>query len=83
MGKNKVYSIKSMYTHLCRVDVAEPNKKIWKAKIPLKNKIFMWLIHQDAILTKNNLLKRNWQGDKFCSFCNLRKTSLTCSLNDL
>jgi hypothetical protein len=33
----------------------------------------MWLIQQDAILTKNNLLKRNWQGDKFCSFCNLEE----------
>jgi hypothetical protein len=24
----------------------------------------------NAILTKENLVKRKWQGDKRCSFCN-------------
>ena len=36
------------------------NKKIWKANIPLKIKIWMWLIDNDAILTKDNVIKRNW-----------------------
>jgi hypothetical protein len=37
--KNKVYSVKSMYAHLRRADVGEPNNvRIWKAKIPLENK---------------------------------------------
>jgi hypothetical protein len=30
-------------------------------------------VYQDAILTKNNLLKINWQGNKFCSFCNMEE----------
>jgi len=30
-------------------------EKIWKAKLPLKIKIFMCLIHQNSILTKDNL----------------------------
>lgn len=29
----------------------------------------MWIIENDAILTKDNLAKRNWQGDMRCSFC--------------
>jgi hypothetical protein len=29
-----------MYDHLCGADIESPNKKIWKAKIPLKIKIF-------------------------------------------
>jgi hypothetical protein len=49
----------------------DPNKRIWKAKNPLKIKIFMWLVNQNAILTKDNLVKRNWQGNHRCSFCNL------------
>lgn len=31
----------------------------------------MWLVHENTILTKDNLLKRNWQGDKRCCFCNM------------
>jgi hypothetical protein len=30
----------------------------------------MWLIEQGAILTKDNMLKRNWHGDPNCYFCN-------------
>jgi hypothetical protein len=34
-----------------------------------KIKIFMWLVEQNSILTKDNMLKRNWQGDLCCYFC--------------
>jgi hypothetical protein len=68
-NKNGCFSVKSMYTHMFNNEADSPNKKIWRAKIPLKIKIFMWLIHQNAILTKENLLKRKWQGDPKCRFC--------------
>jgi hypothetical protein len=42
--------------------------------MPLKTKVFMWLINQNAILTKDNLMRRNWQGDLNCSFCNLNES---------
>jgi hypothetical protein len=29
----------------------------------------MWLIENDAILTRDNLARRGWQGDKRCNFC--------------
>jgi hypothetical protein len=50
--------------HRQQGDTGGSNKKIWKVKIPLKIKIFMWLMNQNTILTKDNLLKRNWQGDQ-------------------
>ena len=34
----------------------------------------MWLINHNAILTKDNLLKRNWSGDLRCAFCNAIET---------
>ena len=34
----------------------------------------MWLINHNAILTKDNLLKRNWSGDLSCAFCNETET---------
>ena len=44
-------------------------KKLWKAKLPLKIKVFMWLVKLNAILTRDNLSRKGWQGDKMCSFC--------------
>jgi zinc-binding in reverse transcriptase len=41
----------------------------WNSTIPLKIKIFLWLIQQNKILTKDNHLKRKWQGDPKCIFC--------------
>jgi hypothetical protein len=34
-----------------------------------KINVFMWLVEQKAILTKDNMLKRKWQGGLGCYFC--------------
>jgi hypothetical protein len=34
-----------------------------------KVKKIMWLVAQKAILTRENMIKRNWQGDPGCYFC--------------
>jgi hypothetical protein len=34
----------------------------------------LWLRYREAILTKDNLVKRNWHGNKMCSFCNNHET---------
>jgi zinc-binding in reverse transcriptase len=47
---------------------------VWKSKIPLKIKIFMWLVRRKRILTKDQLLKRGWQGDLSCIFCGQLET---------
>jgi hypothetical protein len=52
-----------------RHDYGPSFKMIWKAKIPLKIKIFMWLVSQNVILTKDNLIKRRWKGNSSCAFC--------------
>jgi hypothetical protein len=54
-----------------------PNKEfqtIWKSHIPLKIKIFLWLVKQNKILTKANLMIRGWNGDLTCVFCNQVET---------
>jgi hypothetical protein len=52
-----------MYKALIHSDIlVDNNKKIWKMKVPLKNKntkIFGWYLHRGVILTKDNLAKRN------------------------
>ncbi|TVU47444.1 hypothetical protein EJB05_07047, partial [Eragrostis curvula] len=68
------FTVRSMYDHLTRNDNGLSHKHIWKAKIPQKIKIFMWLIENDAILTKDNMVKRKWQGDPTCYFCSQEET---------
>jgi mannosylglycoprotein endo-beta-mannosidase len=69
--KSGAFSVKSMYNHLFRSERNDPKKALWKAKIPMKVKIFMWLVDANAILTKDILSRKNWQGDKRCFFCNV------------
>ena len=56
--KSGVFSVKSTYKYLCKYEYGPNFKRIWKSKIPLKIKIFMWLLSQNAILTKDNLIKQ-------------------------
>ena len=64
------YTIDSMYRALSHSEAPlNNNKLIWKSKMPLKNKIFMWYLRRGVVLTKDNLARRNWQGSKKCSFC--------------
>jgi len=43
-------------------------------KIPLKIKNFLWFPRRGVTLTKDNLAKRNWQGNQQCYFCHENKT---------
>ena len=50
------------------------SKHAWKVNVSLKVKVFMWFVHKQVILTKDNLAKRNWTGPTRCSFYNRDKT---------
>lgn len=58
LGKNRRFSVKSVYDGLTKNDCGFFHKRIWKGKIPAKIKIFLWLMSCGAILTKDNLHKR-------------------------
>ena len=67
-SKNSVFSTKSVYDSLTKEDTGRHFNHIWKAKVPYKIKIFMWLVENNAILTKDNLIRRHWVGDPICQF---------------
>jgi hypothetical protein len=75
LGKSEVFSTRSIYQFLERDISGAHNKWIWKANISLKIKVFMWQVFQDAILTRENMRKRNWPGAPLCSFCGAVETS--------
>jgi hypothetical protein len=47
-----VFSVKSMYMDLLNGHTVFLKKYIWKMKVPLKIKIFMWVLHEKVILTQ-------------------------------
>jgi hypothetical protein len=63
-----------MYLDLLNDNTVYLHKYLWKMKVPLKTKIFMWFVQRKEILTKDNLLKRNWQGSSKCCFCDHDET---------
>ena len=54
--------------------VIPTNRYLWKLKIPLKIKIFLWFLFNGVTLTKDNLAKRQWNGSTKCCFCNMDET---------
>jgi hypothetical protein len=68
--KNGIFSVQSMYHLLMYNPSNNRNKMIWKLKIPLKIKVFLWNLGRGAILTKDNLARRRWKGSMTCCFCN-------------
>jgi hypothetical protein len=61
--------VKSVYKQLSKHEFGPSFKRIWKAKLPEKIKVFMWFMEQNVILTKDNLLKKKWQGSPNCYMC--------------
>ena len=58
-----------MYLDVINSSSIPSSKHVWKVKVPLKVKVFMWFVHKQVILTKDNLSKRNWTGPTRYSFC--------------
>ena len=74
LDQTGVFSVKSHYLGLINQNTPNLNKRIWKLKAPLKIKIFLWYLRRGVILTKDNLAKRNWQGNQQCCFCHENET---------
>jgi hypothetical protein len=71
---NGSFSVKSMYEDMMNDHTPFLHKFLWKMKIPLKIKIFMWFLSNKVLLTKDNLVKRNWSGCTRCVFCGEQET---------
>jgi hypothetical protein len=57
------FSVKSMYAALVN-NAVRLSQEIWRAKMPTKIKIFMWYLKRGVVLTKDNLVRWNWNGGK-------------------
>jgi hypothetical protein len=75
-SKNGQFTVKSVYKNICSNGVDRSFRHLWKAKIPLKIKIWLWLIWHNAISTKDNMVRRGWIGSAKCQFCDENESIL-------
>jgi hypothetical protein len=72
--QNGNFSVSSMYKALIMDTRVMHSTLLWKLKIRLRIKIFLWYLKCKVVLTKGNLARRNWNGGKQCVFCSQPKT---------
>jgi hypothetical protein len=77
---SKKFSVKDMYNNLVLRSGMSADCWAWKAKIPLKIKIFLWYLKNGVVLTKDNLVKRKWKECTKCCLCNVSSLSNICFL---
>jgi hypothetical protein len=72
--KNILFTVRSMYLDALDADPPFQHRKIWKWKLPLKIKNFLWFLQRGVVLTKDNLAKKIWKGSQKCVCCNMNET---------
>ena len=51
-------------------------EKIWRSKLPMKLKVFLWLTIQDRLPTKTKMKERKWKGEQGCTICGESEPSI-------
>jgi hypothetical protein len=54
------FSMKYIYLDLLNENIVYLRKYIWKTKVPLKLRNFIWFLDRKVILRIDNLAKRKW-----------------------
>jgi len=85
LEKNKVYSTKSLYRFLSGSGVtSRVIGFIWKSRLPLKIKFFLWQIFNNKLQVAKSLVKRGWHGSSRCCLCtcleDIHHIMFTCHL---
>lgn len=75
LEKNGIYSTKSLYRFITDGGmVSRIAGYIWKCKIPLKIKFFLWQTFNNKLQVAQSLSKRGWKGDIHCCLCGAFET---------
>jgi hypothetical protein len=64
------FTTSSLYRHWTFPGVRDlMMEELWHSKLPLKIKIFVWLVHRNRVQTSDNLGRKQWKGSKIHQFC--------------
>lgn len=70
LDKSQNFTTKSLFYCLTNGGVKDNiNNLIWKCKIPLKVKVFLWQVVHKKLQTAMAFKKRGWQGSPLCCIC--------------
>jgi hypothetical protein len=70
LDKKKQFTTKSLYRLLTDRGVSSRVAGyIWRSKVPLKIKFFLWQILNNKLQVAVNLVKRGWKGPSSCYLC--------------
>ena len=50
-------------------------RDVWKAKLPLKIRFFIWQVLNDKLQSAKQLVKRGWPGEIGCKMCGVSKST--------
>lgn len=78
-SKSGKCTVKSMCNMLSSNGPDWSFRHLLKARISLKFRIWLWSIWHNAIATKDNMVKRNWEDDTSVVFALILKPFIICS----
>jgi hypothetical protein len=75
LEKSGRYTTKSMYRYLLHRGISNVHMiKMWKCRLPMKLKIFMWLVFHGRVQVGVVLGGMSWKGDTRCVVCSVLET---------
>lgn len=81
------FTVKSLYFRLVSGTSSPRFNDVWRARIPLKIKKFLWQAIRGRLPIADQIRKRNGPASKFCSLCSRREDSdhilFNCDFADL
>jgi hypothetical protein len=76
LNKDGNYTSKSLYMEILNHRVRDEKLVLlWKSKMPLKNKIFVWMCFRGRIQVKSELKNKGWPGEPGCKLCGELETA--------
>jgi hypothetical protein len=73
---SKMFTIGFVYGFLTNGGMeSKLTKMIWKCRIPLKIRIFMWQVFQDRLQTGQQLKMTKWDGSDQCYLCGKKENA--------
>jgi hypothetical protein len=67
-------TVKLTYADLMNGHIRFHRRYLWKLKMSLKIKVFIWFLNKKVLLTQDNLSKRNSNESTKCCFCDSEET---------
>jgi hypothetical protein len=76
LEKSGAFSTSSLYNELTFTGFSNRwLMNVWKTKVPLKIRIFLWKVINDKIQSAEQLKKRNWPGSVACKLCGMLEST--------